>query len=121
MRIGFFTDSYPPVTDGISYSTQTFRQHLEEMGHEVFVMAPAQGFRYRERDPHIIRVPAFRGLFYDSYLTSVFFPPVILAKIKRLNLDIIHYHTPGQVGLMGVFFALQNRKPLVSTYHTDLY
>jgi 1,2-diacylglycerol 3-alpha-glucosyltransferase len=121
MRIGFFTDSYPPVTDGISYSTLTFRKHLEDMGHEVFVLAPAPGFRYKERDPHIIRVPAFKGLFYDSYLTSVFFPPVILAKIKRLKLDIVHYHTPGQVGLMGVYYALQNRKPLISTYHTDLY
>lgn len=121
MRIGLFSDSYLPSLDGISYSIETFRQELTAMGHEVFVIAPAPGFRYKERSEGIIRFPAVKGLFYDDYLTSVFFPPQALQKVKRLKLDIIHFHTPSQIGLLGAYYALRNHVPLVFTYHTDLY
>ena len=121
MRIGMFSDSYLPSQDGISYSIETFREELKKLGHEVYVIAPAPGFRYKERAPGIVRFPAVKGLFYDDYLTSVFFPPQALLRIKKLKLDIIHFHTPSQIGLLGAYYAMRNHIPLVSTYHTDLY
>jgi glycosyltransferase involved in cell wall biosynthesis len=121
MRIGFFSDSYLPTMDGISFSIESYRRELEEQGHEVFVFAPAPGFRYKEKAPNIIRFPAVKGLFYDDYMTSVFFPPQALQKVKQYKLDIIHFHTPSQIGLLGAYFALRNKVPLVTTYHTDLY
>lgn len=121
MRIGLFSDSYLPSLDGISYSIESFRIELEKRGHEVIVFAPAPGMRYREKSPNIIRFPAVKGLFYDDYLTSMFFPPEALQRIKKQKLDVIHFHTPSQVGLLGAYFALRNNIPLLSTYHTDLY
>lgn len=121
MRIGLFSDSYLPSLDGISYSIESFRVELERRGHEVYVFAPAPGMRYREKSPNIIRFPAVKGLFYDDYLTSMFFPPEALLRIKKKNLDVVHFHTPSQVGLLGAYFALRNNVPLLSTYHTDLY
>jgi 1,2-diacylglycerol 3-alpha-glucosyltransferase len=121
MNIGLFSDSYLPNLDGISYSIETFRTELEKRGHNVFVFAPAPGIRYKERSSNVIRFPAVKGLFYDDYLTSMFFPPQALQKIKKHKLDVIHFHTPSQIGLLGAYFALRNHVPLVSTYHTDLY
>jgi glycosyltransferase involved in cell wall biosynthesis len=121
MRIGLFSDSYLPSLDGISYSIESFRTQLEKRGHEVFVFAPSPGIRYREKTPNIVRFPAVKGLFYDDYLTSVFFPPEALLRVKRKKLDVIHFHTPSQVGLLGAYYALRNNTPLVFTYHTDLY
>jgi glycosyltransferase involved in cell wall biosynthesis len=121
MKIGLFSDSYLPSLDGISYSIETFRVELERRGHEVLVFAPAPGMRHKERSANIIRFPAVKGLFYDDYLTSVFFPPQALQRIKKQKLDVIHFHTPSQVGLLGAYYALRNQVPLVSTYHTDLY
>jgi 1,2-diacylglycerol 3-alpha-glucosyltransferase len=121
MRIGFFTDNYLPSRDGIAISVETSRQQLEAMGHEVYIIAPAPNLRYREKSKRITRFPAFKGLFYDDYLTSLFFPPQALHRIDKMKLDIVHYHTPGQVGFLGAYYALRNKLPLVTTYHTDLY
>ena len=51
----------------------------------------------------------------------MFFPPEAMLRIKRRKLDVIHFHTPSQIGLLGAYFALRNNIPLISTYHTDLY
>jgi 1,2-diacylglycerol 3-alpha-glucosyltransferase len=60
-------------------------------------------------------------LFFDDYLTTFFFPPQVMRQIDKLNLDIVHYQTPGQIGLMGLYYGLQKHLPIVTTYHTDLY
>jgi len=120
MRIGMFTDYYIPVKTGVSTSVESFREQLTALGHEVYVFAPSDGIRVKEEDDHIIRFPAVKGLFVENYMTSVFFPPLQIRKIEKLNLDIIHFHDPSQIGLLGVHIALKNNIPLVSTYHTDL-
>ena len=121
MRIGFFTDFFRPQINGVSYSIDTFRAELEALGHEVYIFAPSPSLRYKEKDPHVVRFPAIKGIFFEDYLTSVFFPPQAIRKIEKLNLDVVHYHTPSQIGILGAYFAIHNGKPLVTTYHTDLF
>lgn len=123
MRIGLFSDTYLPTTNGISYVLKIMQERLEELGHEVYIFAPATNLRGVEADdnPHVYRFPAIEGVFFDEQLTSVFFPPAALRKIKKLNLDIIHFFTPSQIGLMGAYAAIRQDIPLVSQYSTDLY
>ncbi len=121
MRIGIFSDRYLPQTDGISFSIETFRVELEKLGHEVYIFAPSPSWRYKERSSRVIRFAAIKGLFFDDWLTSVFFPPQALKEIEKLHLDIIHYQTPSQIGLLGAYYAQRNNIPLVTTYHTDLF
>jgi glycosyltransferase involved in cell wall biosynthesis len=122
MKIGFFSDRYLPQTDGVAYSIETFRTQLERQGHEVYIVAPAPGLRFKETSPRVIRFRAVKGLLgeYD-YLTSLFFPPAVSRQLDDIGLDIIHFHTPGQVGLLGAYYALRNNIPLITTYHTDLF
>ena len=121
MRIGFFTDNYLPSRDGIAISVDTFKTELEKMGHEVFIIAPAPNLVYKEESDHILRFPAFKGLFYEDYLTSIFFPPKTLKQLDELNLDIVHYHTLGQVGFLGAYYGMKRNLQLLTTYHTDYY
>jgi 1,2-diacylglycerol 3-alpha-glucosyltransferase len=121
MRIGIFTDRYLPQTDGVSYSTDIFRTELEKLGHEVYVLAPRPSWRYKEPSKRIIRFAAIKGLFWEDLLTSFYIPPQAIKQIEKLNLDIVHYQTPGPIGLLGAYYALKYRLPLVTTYHTDLY
>jgi len=121
MKIGIFTDRYLPQTDGISFSTETFRQELEKLGHEVYVFAPSPSWRYKDASSRIIRFPAIKGLFFADWLTGVYFPPQALKKIEHLKLDIIHCQSPSSIGLLGFYYGLHNHIPLATTYHTDLY
>jgi glycosyltransferase involved in cell wall biosynthesis len=121
MRIGIFTDRYLPLSDGICTSIETFRQELEKMGHEVYVFAPKPSWRFKPPSKRIIFFPAVKGMFWEDSVAPFFYPPQALKSIQKLNLDIIHFQTPGPIGLLGVHFALKYNVPLVTTYHTDLY
>lgn len=123
MRIGLFTDMYLPSINGISYVLQIMQKELSAKGHEVFIFAPASNLKAHEPDDpsYVYRFPAVEGIFFDEYLTSVFFPPTQYRKIKALNLDLIHFFTPGQIGLMGMYVAIGQDIPLVGQYSTDVY
>jgi 1,2-diacylglycerol 3-alpha-glucosyltransferase len=94
---------------------------MEKLGHEVFVFAPRPSWRYKEQSKRIIRFAAMKGLFWDDLLASFYIPPAAIRQIDRLKLDIVHFQTPGPIGLLGAYYALKFRLPLVTTYHTDLY
>jgi 1,2-diacylglycerol 3-alpha-glucosyltransferase len=121
MRIGIFTDRYLPQIDGVAFSIETFRVEMERLGHEVYVFAPRPSWRYKEQSSRIIRFAAVKGLFFDDYLTSFFFPPAAMKQVEKLHLDVVHFQTPSQIGLLGAYYAIRNKIPLVTTYHTDLF
>jgi 1,2-diacylglycerol 3-alpha-glucosyltransferase len=121
MRIGLFTDTYHPVVNGITVVVDIIKNNLEQLGHEVYIVAPAASLRFwKFNEKHVLRFPGIQGLFFDEYMSSVFFPHTQYQKIKKLELDAIMIFTPAQVGLMGAYSALKLDIPLVSQYSTDL-
>src|SRR5207245_7144379 len=83
--------------------------------------APPAHLHCKSTSSLISPFPAVKGLFCEDYFFTLFFPPGEVRKIDKLGLDIVHFHTPGQIGLFGAYYALQKDIPLVTTYHTDLY
>lgn len=126
MRIGLFTDTYRPSINGIVYVVESLKKHLEAEGHEVYIFCPASSLRPTQQnelfdeDEYVVRFPSVKGAFYDDYDTSLFFPPRVLSRIRELDLDVIHFFTPGQVGMMGVYAAFKTDTPLVAQHCTDL-
>jgi glycosyltransferase involved in cell wall biosynthesis len=126
MRIGLFTDTYRPSINGIVFVVESLKKHLEAEGHEVYIFCPARSIRADRHaaefneDEHVIRFPSIKGAFYDDYDTSLFFPPRVLSQVRELELDVIHFFTPGQVGMMGVHAAFKTNTPLVAQHCTDL-
>jgi 1,2-diacylglycerol 3-alpha-glucosyltransferase len=126
MRIGLFTDTYRPSINGIVFVVESLKKHLESQGHEVYIFCPGSSIRPGrhaeefDEDEHVIRFPSVKGAFYDDYDLSLFFPPRVLSRIKELDLDVIHFFTPGQVGMMGVYAAHKCKTPLVAQHCTDL-
>lgn len=121
MRIGLFTDTYHPSTNGVVYVVDILRHNLEKLGHEVYVFAPAPGLLAEEnKDPHLIRFAALNNLLYPESSNTLFFPPSVMRRIKRLNLDAVHVFTYGQLGLMGIYAASRLDLPVVAEYCTDL-
>lgn len=127
MRIGLFTDTYRPSINGIVFVVESLKNELEAMGHEVYVFCPARSLRrgkyveQLEEDERVIRFPSVKGAFYDDYDTSIFFPPLVLSRIRELELDVIHVFSPGQVGLMGIQAAWKTDTPFVIQHCTDIY
>ena len=119
MRIGIFTDTYPPYINGVSTSIAMLEAGLKELGHEVFIVTVnPENMQYKyEDDERIIRIPGIPIGIYDYRLTGIY-PLRAINKIKKWNLDIIHTHTEFGVGTFGRIIAKQFNIPLVHTYHT---
>ena len=119
MRIGLFTDTYPPYINGVSTSVQMLKNALEKKGHKVYVITVNNStikYDYDEEN-RVIRIPGVPIGIYDYRLTRIY-PLKIINMMKNWNLDVIHSHTEFGVGIFARIFAKQFNIPLVHTYHT---
>lgn len=117
MRIGLFTDTYPPYINGVSTSVLMLKQGLEKLGHKVYVVTiNSEEFSYKEED-NVLRIPGIPSGILDFRVSSLY---PIKAKniIKKWNLDIIHTHTEFSIGSFARLISKQYNIPLVHTYHT---
>ena len=119
MRIGIFTDTYPPFINGVSTSIAMLESALIKQGHEVFIVTVnPENLHYQfSEDERIIRLPGIPIGIYDYRLTGIY-PLKAVSKIKEWDLDIIHSHTEFGVGTFARIMAKQLDIPIVHTYHT---
>ena len=117
MRIGIFTDSYPPFINGVSTSIVMLKNALEKKGHEVFIVTVnSDSYKYENEDK-VIRIPGIPIGIFDYRLTGIY-PLRAIEKIRKWDLDIIHSQTEFGVGTFARIIAKQFDIPLVHTYHT---
>lgn len=119
MRIGFFTDTYLPTGYGIQVSIETFRVDLEKQGNEVYIYTPhSPGYKdvigrvFRFESLRIVKNPEMR----------LAFPILHGGKLKdatKLDLDIVHAHTPYTMWALGKNISKKQKIPMVYTHHTE--
>ena len=119
MRIGIFTDTYPPFINGVSTSIVMLKKALEKQGHTVYIVTVNnENMKYKyEEDEKVIRIPGIPVGIYDYRLTGIY-PVKIVNKIRQWHLDVIHSQTEFGVGTFARIIAKQFHIPLVHTYHT---
>lgn len=119
MRIGIFTDTYPPFINGVSTSIQMLENALRKKGHKVYIVTvnPKDMKYVYEDNGRIIRIPGIKTGIYDYRLTTAY-PIRVVNEIKSWNLDIIHTHTEYGIGMFGRVFGHQFDIPVIHTYHT---
>ena len=118
MRIGIFTDTYPPYINGVSTSVYMLQKGLEKKGHKVYIVTVnTEKMKYDFESDNIIRIPGIPIGIYDYRLTG-FYPLKPISTIKSWNLDVIHTHTEFGVGTFARIIAKQFDIPIVHTYHT---
>ena len=119
MRIGLFTDSYPPYINGVSTSVAMLKKALEKAGHTVYVVTvSSNALKYEiDEENNIIKIPGIPIGIYD-YRISRIYPIKMINTMKNWHLDVIHSHTEFGIGIFARLFAKQFNIPLVHTYHT---
>ena len=119
MKIGLFTDSYPPYINGVSTSVYSLREALKKLGHTVYIVTVNDSIIKHEYDEKekILRIPGIPIGIYDYRLSEIY--PISTVKIiKKWNLDIIHSHTEFGIGIFARILSKKFKIPLVHTYHT---
>ena len=120
MRIGLFTDTYPPQINGVANSTYILRNELVKAGHEVFVITTnaekSESVWNEEHD--VLYLGGIELKFLYGYIMTTPFHLNHINDIRELDLDVIHIQTEFGVGIFGHICARQLSIPLVATYHT---
>lgn len=126
MKIGIFTETYRPTTNGVVVSIDTFKDELEKRGHTYYIFAPENPAQTK-KESRIYRFPSFvppNGAFYPlaqpmPYARAQHYLPLNIIK----ELDIIHIQHFSMMGQYGIDVAKQYNIPVVYTYHTmaELY
>lgn len=119
MRIGLFTDTYPPFINGVSTSVQMLENALRKKGHKVFIVTVnSEKMTYDlENNGRVLRIPGIPTGIYDYRLTTLY-PLKAVNIIKEWDLDVIHTHTEFGIGTFARVIGKQFDIPIVHTYHT---
>lgn len=119
LRIGIFTDAYYPQISGVVTSVVTLRNELQKLGHEVYIITVATPeMKDIKDDEGIIRIKSIPFRKWKELRIGLPLYVKLKAKIKSLNLDVIHTQTEFTIGLTGRRIAKHLNIPLVHTYHT---
>ena len=118
MKILFISDVYYPRINGVSTSIKSFKENLEQLGHDVRLIAPEYS-NHLCSEKWIKRVPSFQVPYDPEDRLMNYFELKKLKKwVESEKFDLIHIHTP----FMAHYFGLNLRKtlsiPCIETYHT---
>ena len=109
------TDSYFPTRDGVVTSICTIKESLEELGHEVFIIAPEPEKEKRQEGVYYFKAVKFKS--YDGYYVPIF-PTNKIEMLKKINPDIIHIHGVATMAIRGLICGHTLGIPTVMTFHT---
>lgn len=118
MRIGLFSDYYPPSSDGTAIAVDTLRHGLEAEGHQVWIVCPR--LAGRPADKRVLEIPSVNWPAYDNLRAIWPFRRRYVEQLSHLKLDLIHIHSPFATGLLGFWAARRLGLPAVMTNHLDM-
>jgi 1,2-diacylglycerol 3-alpha-glucosyltransferase len=125
MEVAFFTDSYPPMRDGVAQVTGDLAKELVHLGHQVRVFAPnsVTGAPTQETEEAGVSVRRLRSLpvpLYGQYRWPLFPFSAMREARGAAEADVIHVHSPGGLGSVGFLASRRFDLPLLGTFHTNL-
>jgi glycosyltransferase involved in cell wall biosynthesis len=118
MRVAIITENFLPKLDGVTRTLARLLEHLQMSGHQALLLGPDSGME-QYAGAELIGTAGLPFPFYPE-LKWNFFRPLFVRRLREFNPDIIHLVDPVILGAAGLAAASLLRKPLVSSYHTNL-
>ena len=118
MRIAIITENFLPKLDGVTRTLAMLLEHLQRQGHKALILGPESGMdQYAGAE-----VVGTFGLPIPVYpeLKLNFFRPLFIRRLQAFQPDIIHLVDPAFLGAVGIAVANLLKKPIISSYHTNL-
>lgn len=105
MKVMIVTDAWRPQVNGVVRTLTTTRQEMEKMGHEVDLLSPLE-FR------------TFPCPTYPDIRLSLLPGNRVAKRIREFAPHALHIATEGPLGLAARSYALRNKLPFTTAYHT---
>ena len=105
MKIMIVTDAWEPQVNGVVRTLKQTMHELRKLGHEIEMITPL-GFK-------TIPCPT-----YPDISLSLFPGKKVVQKMTDFEPDAIHIATEGPLGIAARSYALKNKLPFTTAYHT---
>jgi phosphatidylinositol alpha 1,6-mannosyltransferase len=117
-RIAIFTGNYNHIRDGVSNTLNRLVGHLGKRGYDVLVFGPWTPKPALEHVGEFVPVYSIPAPGRPEYRITMGFPSANKQKLRDFDPDLIHIATPDLLGYRVLRYAMKNKIPVVSSYHT---
>lgn len=117
-RVGIFTDNDFDKVNGVTTTLRALVDHApEDVGLRIYTASRTAVAR---ANYVALRAPALPVPFYDGM--AMYLPrfSAFLRAARRDDIELVHYTTPGPMGLVAQYVAARLGLPMVGTFHTQL-
>ena len=122
MKVGQFTDTFLPIVDGVGRVVSHYAQGMGERCEACYVITPEQMYPSSDQRYEVISYRAFTLPKVRQYRAGI--PALDFSyrqRLSKLDLDIVHAHSPFVAGREAYRFAHRRGIPLVATFHSKYY
>lgn len=119
LTVGLFNDSFPPIIDGVANAVVNYATVIsKDLGKAVVATPKYPKAEEKEYDFEVIRYKSAMMGKRIGYRAGNPFDPLLLKKLEKKKLDIIHTHCPFVSAVLARVVRYYTGVPIVFTYHT---
>ncbi len=118
MRVAYFTESLPPMTDGVARTLTHLVNTLESEQVDYRFFSPIKPTAAIEWHGKVRKVFSVPFVLYDTYRVGVPYFHGLQAELDSFQPDLIHIVSPTLLGLYGLNYAKRRNLTVVASYHT---
>ncbi|GBR74346.1 glycosyl transferase GTB-type super family [Candidatus Termititenax aidoneus] len=118
MKIHLYTESFKPYLSGVTVSVDTYARGLAALGHEVTVIAPWYPDFQDDDVYRVLRFPSLGTRLYPGFRLALPVKRGFGKWLRENKPDIIHSHSPYQLGFLARHIAKKMKIPFVYHFHT---
>jgi glycosyltransferase involved in cell wall biosynthesis len=119
LRIGLFSDSYPPIMDGVALTVKNYAYWLNKTNNPSCVVTPEfPGYTDNDEFP-VLRYFSAPIIMREPYRIGL---PKLDRRINhamnKMSLNLVHAHSPFSAGSLALHTARKNHIPMIATFHS---
>lgn len=121
IKIGLFIDTFYPMIDGVVSVVDNYAKRLINYG-DVTVFAPeypGQSFDDDSLPYRVVRSKSSKLPIIDYSLPMPGMDKKFKEQLDKSDLDIVHIHSPFDVGKSGIDYAQKHNIPCIATMHSQ--
>jgi len=118
LNVGIFNDSFPPLIDGVANTAVNYARSIQKLYGKAVVATP---WYPKVKDNYPFKVFRYSSANVSKrigYRMGNPFSPIMIRKLQKENLDIIHTHSPFTSTILARVLRRYTGVPIVFTYHT---
>ena len=118
LNVGIFNDSFPPILDGVANTAVNYARTIHKLFGKAVVATP---WYPKVKDDYPFDVVRYSSANIGKRVGYRFgnpFNPLLIKRIQKEKLDIMHTHSPFTSALLARIVRKYTGAPIVFTYHT---